>query len=564
MNTLDNRIIANAGLLARNLNINDFATWAGQGAHANKNRRLVLGQEQIRNRNMANQPPGLPHRQVQQARPPAQPLPQALNDRNSDRSDRQSLIQNKTARQTFLKVIQRECGARNMDELPYDVRVAMKLESKGSYPHQRKDWLMSKAASLSARRVAAVSTAVINYKNAVNAKFRALGLLQPGEDWLNNNINNNNTLRRSFWNGLSSGVKQKLLSIPIEQGQGARHPLRLMWEDYSRIPAGQGVSAARKNFLTAVNMHFKNNEVIPYWSISVPMDSHGTKDPVGAAIKNQMESNDIVGYHADPTVHPLKDVLRQFDRERAVLTIDYDKPVGYGRFDTGAPKLERHTITLMGGGDRQGNSLQVKYDDNPFLLVVGEDEDETGQFRLLQDNLCESTGLSPRELYILLSKSTTLGFSAENGGAVEKDNYLLAQSRKSGLCSPSAKITDNSPTACQTQIHIGSAKTPFRITQDVYAVSHGFTNHATRRGGDVLVANHESDAEALGGPDSVNGAPNHHKLHFECDYVMSGGMKSNKVRSHKIKSLRYGLDYQMTQLNRLGDVAEQLAPVGHN
>lgn len=562
MNTQDNSIIANAGLLARNLNINDFATWAGQGANANKNRRLVLGQEQILNRNMANQPPALPHRQVQQARPPALPLPQALNDRNSDRSDRQSLIQNKTARQTFLKVIQRECGARNMDELPYDVRVAMKLESKGSYPHQRKDWLMSKAASLSARRVAAVSTAVINYKNAVNAKFQALGLLQPGEDWLNNNINN--TLRRSFWNGLSSGVKQKLLSIPIEQGQEARHPLRLMWEDYRRIPGGQGVSAARNNFLTAVNMHFKNNKVIPYWSISIPSGFHGTKDPVGAAIKNQMESNNIVGYHADPTVHPLKDVLRQFDRERAVLTIDYDKPVGYDRFDDRAPNLERHTITLVGGGDRQGNGLQVKYDDDSLMPVVGEGEDETEQYNFLQDTLCEITGLSKRELYILLNKSTTWGFCAEIGDGVEKDNYLLAQSRKSGICSPSAKITDSSPTACQTQIYIGSAKTPFRITQDVYAVSHGFTNHATRRGGDVLVANHDSDAEALGGPDSVNGAPNHHKLHFECDYVMSGSMKSNKVRSHKIKGLKYGLDHQMTQLNRLGDVAEQLAPMGHN
>ena len=560
-NRAANNVAPNYDNLANNLTLSQFSSWARTGSGAIKDRRLVLNERRILNGNAAPRQVGPAQRRIPQ-------LPGGgamLTSRTTDRSDDNSKAQNKTARQVFLRVIQRECGARNMEELPYDVRVAMKLEKKGSLPHQRKDWVESRAISLSARRVAAVSTAVENYKTTVNNKLVALQMTPAGTDWLNAD-----PVHRTFWGGLSQKVKNKLLSLPIPPGEGgaARHPLRLIWEDYRRIE-GDGAAQVQAHFLEAINKHFAKGEVIPYWSITVNERHPAPNDPVASAIKTQMEKTKVHYNNSAEArrMHPLKAVLQAFDSEKSTLTFEYDQiEVQSGAGGRQVQRRVSHKLTLQGSSDQHGNHITVKQDDGPFRNLVEEDDDPATQnqkFDRLQDELCRITGLNSKELCILLSKSSTSGFTSETTDL--KNNYLLAQLRKDGLCSSSATLAIGGRTKIQTTITVKPAGRGFKIKSDTFAKSNGFLHQNKRRTDLGLPAfnfegqqgNNEA-GDLVQRPDDVIQFPDYHKLHFECDYDMTGPRKNNSAKSHRISNLNYNLDFRMTQLNQLPDAVAEL------
>ena len=156
---------------------------------------------------------------------------------------------NEVARQVFLDYVLKECDAQSKDDLPDNVKTAMKLDSWLLW--QRDDWTAGKSRPLTARRVKAVLTAVDEFKRARQAPVAQQNQVpqannapqvnqepkKPGltVSYLLSNVDKEHDFVVDFWDKLPQGLRTRLEN---ENRRDDYHVLRIV---YNNAPTTDGV-----------------------------------------------------------------------------------------------------------------------------------------------------------------------------------------------------------------------------------------------------------------------------------------------------------------------------------
>ena len=483
---------------------------------------------------------------------------EALHDLVAGNRSKESIkTANNNARQVFLRLILRECGVTNTKALPKAVRDAMKLNSGNLF--RRLDWNEGRGCPLSARRIREVSDAVNAYKEQVNAIARESRVAMENEDWFGSA--EHGAAHKAFWCGLDQGLRAKILT---PNSNGAKLFARL-WANYVATQGANPEETAqmRQAFLRDVNSTYvsgkkmKNPIPLGVFSTGTADELKVADDSVGKCIKSMIDNNSysigtmdaVMWTDSHGTQHAIDKgslhyALIPFDNEKCRCTFTY-QVVG----SNGLP--EDRTLILKGGGDLYGGSLVVEERGKTLNKVHRIVCEKTAQslakdwtFNDLNDKLKEVTGLTSKELCVLMSRMSTRGFSHNDDTLSSKKNCFALFAKEHGIGASKGIIKADFNTF-ETKVEVRHARNlNFHLT-----VSGRIGSYETPDG------EIRYDYRLPGAADQKK-PMNAHSLIVDCNYVLPPDTKNlgdTHAQKPQIQDLKYAMSMNMRKIGSLSN-----------